>query len=243
MTTTTTKTAVRAHRAHVLRLTRAIRRARREAYDAERADRSTNPNPHPAPDYATPWRDRTPEQRAAYIAHSDHESAQWGSFQGPRKALEKELADARAAFRAERAHLIRPADPLHPNAAFSLSGATSGACELETYCEDAGSPLWLLLDEFGAWLVPIAIIQAPTWETAYEVAEDEFFDDADDDAQAEAEENPHDMPEGTTWRSNGIPSGNRPERQTMLARTEGYHLERVTRETVATHSLAFSFTL
>jgi hypothetical protein len=207
---------------------------------AWQADRTTNP--HPEPDHSKRWNERTEEERQAYILHSSHESARWRKFQAPVDAIQAELDTIRAAFRAERAHLVRPADPLHANAAFSLSGATTGAADLETYCEDAGGPLWILLDEFGAWLVPIAIIQADKWETAWEIAEDEFCDDADEDAQADAEENPDDMPSGTTYRSNS-PSGSHPNRQSMLIRTDGYHLNRVTPETVAAHSLAFAFSL
>lgn len=74
----------------------------------------------------------------------------------------------------------------------TLDSATygPGRHKLRTYSDSClDRRFYVVTDTFGAWIVPIGIVQADSWEEAYEVASDEIFPDADpSDYGTEAEQ-------------------------------------------------------
>lgn len=57
----------------------------------------------------------------------------------------------------------------------SLVGAKTGSHEIKTY-DDSYGPLWIARNSIGIY----GIVRARTWEDAYSICEDEFFDEATD---------------------------------------------------------------
>jgi len=125
---------------------------------------------------------------------------------------------------------IRPADPFRPcEHAFYLAAAYDRDSEIPVWDEGWGR-LWLVMDNIGAWVIPIGVIRARTPHEALECAIDEIFWAPSDDEIAEYEADyadcvrhgvePPDLPDGWCCRGSSEPSnGARWPRVTSLYAT------------------------
>lgn len=259
MTPNTTTHPGRARRAARLRADRAAIRALRAAHAAEDAARAEAEADGTWPTYPTrpetPWHQLTQAERKSHIAASHAYYDATSRIQATPAALEArarcydidQAEEAAAhAFRAERAHLMRPADPTRPNDAYSLTGATSHSVPIPIWSEGSGR-LWAVFELCGHFSEVAGLVRAGTWEAAYAAAEDEIMPDFDFAAHgidpATYDPETDDEPEGMTYRSSGTPSnGNHyPRLATACADSSDIRLVPLTPEHMAEHRIALQW--
>ena len=84
--------------------------------------------------------------------------------------------------------------------------------------DEGYGPLWVYRETMGI----VGVVRARTWEEAYECAQDELmhdFDEADMDAEDIARaEDTGELPDGVSYRSNGVPSN--PNRHSSMAQED-----------------------
>lgn len=104
------------------------------------------------------------------------------------------------------------------DAARFMGARTQHGHTLARFYDDGFGPLWIYRDSGGL----MAVVRAMSWETAWEVVEDEILDDADPEDiaewQASSDHDSVEPPEGIYFRPNG--GGDQPWAKTPYAQED-----------------------